>query len=73
MILNQSDTAHIKQPILSIEKLGEEIINLNDFDILTRFQRGDVAIIKPHIIIDGIQENELPYYINGFKIRLIEL
>lgn len=72
--LNQQDTAHIKDILIKIEKLGvDELIDLKDFDIITKFQRKDVAILLPKIKLNITDGEQIPWYINGFKIRLLKL
>lgn len=72
--LNQDDTAHIRDTLIKIEKLGiDELVDLKDFDIITKFQRKDVAILLPKIKLNGITEEEIPNFVNGFKIRLLKI
>lgn len=68
--LNQSDTAHLKARFFKIEKVGvDELVDLKDFDIITRFQRKDVAIITPKFTL---KKDEVPEWVNGFAIELFK-
>lgn len=66
--LNQSDTAHLTARFFKIEKLDiDELVDLKDFDIITRFQRKDVAVIIPKI---KLLTDEVPKWVNNFTIEL---
>ena len=66
--LLQSDTAHLTQRFFRIEKLDvDELIDLKDFDIITRFQRKDVAVLIPKI---ELKTDVVPEWINHFSIEL---
>lgn len=69
LVLNQSDTAHLKQSLIQIEKIDEEIVDLQDFDILTKFFVQDVAVLNQKITI----HTPIPEYILGFKLRLVKI
>lgn len=66
--LNQSDTAQLKARFFKIEKLDiDELVDLKDFDIITRFQRKDVAVLIPNITL---KTEEVPWWVNGFAIEI---
>lgn len=66
--LNQSDTAHLIARFFKIEKLDiNELTDLKDFDIITRFQRKDCAVIIPKITL---KDDKVPDWVTGFAVEL---
>ena len=69
LVLNQTDTAHLKTPIIKLDKIDDEIVDLEDYDILTKFFVQDVGILNQKITL----HSEIPDYIFGFKLRLTRI
>lgn len=68
--LNTSKSAHINEPLIQIEKMDDEIKDLNDFDILTKFFVQDIGVLNQNITL---YSDNIPDYIFGFKLRLVKL
>lgn len=66
--LKNPAVAHITEPVIQIDKLDEvEIIDCKDFEIITRFQRKDVAIIYPKF---SIKDDVIPSWVTGFIFEI---
>lgn len=66
--LTNPKIAHINKELIKIEKLDvDELVDLKDFDIITKFQRKDVGVIVPKFTLhtDGC-----PDWITGFTVQL---
>ena len=64
-------SAHLQKSIYKIDMIDDEIIDLQDFDIITKFFVKDVAILNQKIELSSI--DDIPEYINGFVLRLVKI